>query len=467
MNRPTLIRHPRLHKRESFLGYVLRLSEVNGYSSPRHLRQFAGIASTVSLVSVEGLVALASVSRSMLPDASAPIHHGLAVPTLTRPVDADFIPTAEWTLIAKCCPLCIEAMGFIEAHWSLPHMIACPLHRYLAASLCFVCKRPLRWHRPGLLECSCGATIRIDSARFATSTELALLDLIRRKALGLESPKQNPAGFPIENLMTMTLPQLIETVDTLARLQGAATGRDKRQVVFLAARALSDWPHGFLKVIDPQEDGTERAVQFRRNLARCLRALCGPNSTLRSHADFLGAVMVEYAVRQWNYRPSQLARYDAQIPTGVLDHLAGEEVLKSTLASSSGVATDGLVDASDAAQYLGCSTTTIEGLVRAGRLQGNVHATKWKVEGNSLRSFRRDFVFLDEVARLTKKSMRIVRLMCQGCEISVSAPRTARLSGRSLYMRAADVDRLKQALHKHKGWRMKVHYMPYHRYRRD
>lgn len=466
MNRPTLLRRSRAYKGEGILGYALRLTELNGYSSPRQLRQFAGIDNDTSLASPEGLAALAAVARQTLPAASAPAEESLRAHTLIRPIDAEFVPTAEWTLAARCCPRCVKEVGFIEGHWSLPHMIACPLHRYLAVSSCSACKKLLRWHRPGLLECSCGASIGIGTARVATASELAFLDLIRCKALGLDAPKANRERFPIEDLMKMTLPQLVDVADTLARLQGANTGGDKRQVIFLAARALSDWPHSFLKVLDPREGGPGREVQFRKCLSRCLRALCGANIAQSSHMDFMGAVMVEYAVRQWNYRPSELSRYQAHIPTGVLNHLGGEEVLKSTLAASSGMVTDAMLDAADAARYLCCSMTTIEGLVRSGSLQGNVHAAKWKVEVNSLRSFRRDFVFLIEIARSMSKTERTVRMMCQARGIRIFTPRTAKISGKALYIRAADVDRLKQALHKHKGWKMEVGYIPFRRYKR-
>ncbi len=60
---------------------------------------------------------------------------------------------------------------------SLPQRIACPRHRDLADSSCSANHQLLRWSRPVLLKCSCGATLTIESlsARHASAPGSRLL----------------------------------------------------------------------------------------------------------------------------------------------------------------------------------------------------------------------------------------------------------------------------------------------------
>lgn len=392
MSRSLLPRHPKPNSGESLLGYLLRLNELNGYESPRYIRQLANIDPSASLGTRESLLALAEIA-SQKPGSELESHNESAAQSiLVRPGEAEFLRGAEWTLTARICPDCIEEKGFIEAHWAIPHMFACPVHRWLAISICPDCRQPVRWYRRGLLECSCGASLKSRQPRQGTGPELALLDLIRRKTLGEPIPDGNPQGFPTRHLMAMTLGQLIETVEALARFQEARRGCDKRQAVFLAARVLSGWPQRFLDCLD-HPGGPDRGLKFRRNLIRVHHALCGPENTPRSHMDFLGAVMVEYALKRWGYRHSQLERYARQLPTGLLNHV-GDHREPSAVPIDADTINVQTKSAAEAAQYLGCAPVAIQGLVRSGKLCGTVNASAWRVNEVSLERFRQEHEFL-------------------------------------------------------------------------
>lgn len=444
MSELLLPKHPGPHSDESLLGYFLRLSELNGYVSPRHLRQLANMDAGVSLDTPGALEALARISNQKFDCALGDHDKPAARSILESPREAGFLRTQEWTLEARICPECIETKGYIEAHWAIPHMFACPVHRSLALSTCPRCRLPLRWYRPGLLECSCGATLKSERSQYATDREVSLLDLIRRKTLGELPATENPHGFPTDDLMAMTLGRLVDMVDALARTQEATIGRNKRQVVFLAAQMLSNWPHNFFEYLDPA-DGIDRAEQFRKTLLRVHHALCGPQNAPRSHMDFIGALMVEYALRRYGYRHSQIARYENRLTTGLLDHVVDPK-RRAAVISNLGSLNAGTRTASEAAQFLGCSSTAIQGLVRSGKLSGTVNAATWRINRLSLERFRREHVFLREIAESERTSVRTLKTVCRRYHIQVLIPRAMKKSGIQPYIRTAEIERLKSGL---------------------
>lgn len=157
-----LVVTPEPNKDESLFGYILRVSEANGYGSPAPVLSIAGYSTLMlrsanfdcrKLSKVLGVDGLESISYSSL--SSLAIHSaagGFAKKRLRVP--------DLWRLDSpKICPHCIHEKGFIEQHWDLAFMTACPKHRIKALSECPSCGVSLGWARPGLLKCKCGAKL--------------------------------------------------------------------------------------------------------------------------------------------------------------------------------------------------------------------------------------------------------------------------------------------------------------------
>lgn len=304
-----LVRHPRAYSTESILGYLLRVSEENGYESPQQVLRVAGIARGGSIGKSENLVKLARALNQSGADPST---------ILAAPLDREWLPGRESTAPAKCCPRCIADTGFIEAHWVLPLMIACSVHNTAAVTACPSCRRPLRWYRPGLLECGCGHRIASATPAPLSSCEWTLLDVLRNRMLNLPQGDDNPAKLPVESLTAMGLKTLIRTIETLARLQGASIQTPKREVLRLAARILTDWPRKFLAFLDPKNSASD-FVEYRKHVNRIYTALCGWSDDQRENTAFIGSIIVEFALIRWGYRHSALPQYSDKLPTGHVD----------------------------------------------------------------------------------------------------------------------------------------------------
>ena len=181
-----LVRHPAPYPTESVFGYVLRLSEENGYKSPWglfHLAKMTQSESSKHGFTFEKLAVIANCTTSKLNNILYAASGELG---RSRNLDEAFLLPGAGAAHRHFCPQCVVEKGFIEAHWGLPLMIGCPVHQCLAVSSCPKCGEPLSWYRQGLLTCkfNCDKDLRDCDQPPMTEVEVNLLDVIRRKVLG-------------------------------------------------------------------------------------------------------------------------------------------------------------------------------------------------------------------------------------------------------------------------------------------
>ncbi len=156
-----LVRHPAPFSTESLFGYILRLSEENGYTTPWSLFLLAQIRQHEARPTGMKMAKLARVCNRPENELQSisyrwPGDQGRSCRLLGHLL-------TPWELVVtrpRLCPECVAAKGFIEAHFDVALMTGCPVHRRSLPCRCPGCMKPLRWFRPGLLECHCGASLR-------------------------------------------------------------------------------------------------------------------------------------------------------------------------------------------------------------------------------------------------------------------------------------------------------------------
>lgn len=130
-----------LELNESAVGYLFRLSTINGYRSPpfeggmRHktlsrLAQAFGLPDTV----IEDLIGNAATRR-------APFHG--------HEIDTWHINFRQ----PKLCSLCIQEKLLLLRNWDLTLYTACPLHKCNLTNTCPTCLSPLTWDRDDASAC--------------------------------------------------------------------------------------------------------------------------------------------------------------------------------------------------------------------------------------------------------------------------------------------------------------------------
>ena len=268
MSPSLLVRHPPPLPTESLLGYVVRLTEANGYATPRSLYRLAGMNRdeiSASSFDCSKFAAITTHPASCLEriafKPSQNQSHALCLLGNT-------LGTSELNLTgSKVCPDCVAEKGFIEAHWHMDLMVACPIHEQSAVGFCPKCKHRLDWMRPGLLTCKCGASLTNRAQASYSKADLWLLDLIRRKALGDQTPSAGEANMLDEQLATTSLHSLLSLIRFLGKYRMIASfsknPQEGRNILHAAAFVLTDWPVNFqklLKDLNPQaSENTEPA----------------------------------------------------------------------------------------------------------------------------------------------------------------------------------------------------------------
>ena len=215
-----------------------------------------------------------------------------------------------WELVVtrpKLCPECVAEKGFIEAHFDLALMTGCPVHSRSLLSRCPGCMKPLRWFRPGLLECHCGASLRNADLPAISGAEADLLDIMRRKTLGLAAGRDYASGLPGSYLEVMSLQPLLSLVGMLGRrrmvVDKDSDRRNSQRIVFAAASVLADWPTNFFRLLREitEEMPTDSSAGVARGrLSGIYRSLFSLRGILpAAEGDFLRIAFLGFVRDDW------------------------------------------------------------------------------------------------------------------------------------------------------------------------
>lgn len=225
-----LVRHPLVKSTESFYGYILRLVEENGYASYHQIPLMS--AKRIrggQMFDVHELASIANQSECEL----KLISYRLPVMGRSRCQLLGHSMRYQDLCLSRprICPECILEKGFIEAHFDLHLMTGCPVHKRRLLFSCQKCSRPLRWSRPALLECECGADLSNCDLPSISQAECDLLDLFRRKLLELPIRSGCTSGLPLPDLQSTDLWCLLRIITILGKrgvhLKASAEGDQK------------------------------------------------------------------------------------------------------------------------------------------------------------------------------------------------------------------------------------------------
>jgi hypothetical protein len=307
LNSTLLLCHPQPYPTESYLGYILRLSDNNGYSSPSSLYRLAGVTRLKRKTGLDSAI-LATMTHGSIPDLQAISYQTAGrYSSRVRLLGQEVNPKHLLFTTAKLCPECVAEKGFVEAHWDLKLMVGCPVHRRLAARVCPNCNKLLRHLRPGLLECRCGGDLLKSDLAPISSDDVSLLALIRSKILGTSLPDGEFLTLPHQELLAMNLRSMLIVIEVVGKHRLLADNRadvkDEYQIIQAAAQVLKEWPANFYTLLGDigslLPNGSSGGVgrQFKSICNALFRnPLCSPPE----HADFLRSAFVEFTTKHWD-----------------------------------------------------------------------------------------------------------------------------------------------------------------------
>lgn len=307
-----LVRTPHPQPTESLLGYVLRISEENGYSSAWHIFQLAGVQPDAMLspqVPVEKLEAVlgmqsGTLSRYAYRSTDGDASFKLLGTSLGRSPKEHCLGLRS----ASFCPLCVQEKGFIDAFFDLSVVSVCPDHRCKLLETCPSCSAAVSWFRPGLLTCRCGASLANGSSTPATAEDAELQGALRAVLHGVPLSKcPNTCNFPIAQLEEIPLQPLMQLLLTLGQRHLMNQGVEEAHssaAMAAASRVLLNWPAGYVEFL--KETGVALNPEglpgtgLRKHFAPLYESLF-KGRPWSPHAEFLRKEFVVFGLKHWGH----------------------------------------------------------------------------------------------------------------------------------------------------------------------
>lgn len=267
---------------ESFLGYIVRLSERNYYEKPHWIFQAAGINDPSnclsSLLSRKDfdLCSMADTVGSTIGDLASMVYPPVAIRGQRHMHRVFGMPVSKHLVRVerlKFCPACLQESAHMRRVWDLVPVTACPTHRQLLIDACPSCGKAIRWNRKKLAFCRCGFDFRQSDPVSIPEEELGLAHLIYR-ACGLSAPEAAPADAAIKNpLHGLGLDELSSAIIFIAdqllgdkfgvgiRLLHSSTNVELHGHITKAYKVFEAWPHGFYRFLDSLREHESRSNQ--------------------------------------------------------------------------------------------------------------------------------------------------------------------------------------------------------------
>lgn len=170
-----LLTRPAPYESESFMGYLLRLADLNYYDSPFNIVKAAleGEPEKATLndyvkllcsgeIDLSGFSELTQETIETLESLRYPVvlssvdHHPDIHEFFYYDVPSNFLRFAY----PRVCVECLKENSYHKSIWDFAPLTCCPQHDVLLVDYCINCKTQLTWNRKGVNFCHCGFDLR-------------------------------------------------------------------------------------------------------------------------------------------------------------------------------------------------------------------------------------------------------------------------------------------------------------------
>lgn len=239
---------------ESLLGFVLRVSESNGYESPTQMLNYAGI-------NVREMFTLKFPKEKLAALTNKSIHLIERIARVTAESNGGIIYKVnnhnlennhKFYRVRKCaiCPECISDSGHLDAFWDLNFSVVCPHHKKPPMTNCNHCGKPISWLRPGLNKCRCGEDFENNQTMLDEQPVLELMQIFWAKFHNQSLfTLENNCNFPLHAFDQMSLQTFLKVIAYLASLENFEFKGSKKysslETVKTTSNILANWPHQY------------------------------------------------------------------------------------------------------------------------------------------------------------------------------------------------------------------------------
>lgn len=302
-----LVITPSPYSGESVLGFILRLSELNGYSSPIKLLHYAGMSDNEVRSARPPLSKLAPLVGKAEQELKS---SGLDTISQSRGRYVEIMGHSIPSMFTSCkrasiCLECVEENGFIGGYHEIKYAVACPKHKVKTLDRCPGCQKPLSWHRLGLTKCKCGADLsQANPKKIDTPEVLALLGVLYAKLMKqpLNQQQLNLVGFPSEAMEGVSVQTLLSVIYRFGLFNGKqADSVDVDMVaVETTAKVFSNWPHNFYDYLEEnQVPGANLKVSGLRGQFNSFYESFFKNIALDQELQFMRDAFISFGQDRW------------------------------------------------------------------------------------------------------------------------------------------------------------------------
>jgi hypothetical protein len=310
------------HLDESFLGYLLRLTEINHYDAlawilqlgiiQKNPRQKFALLSIGAPPDLQPLAELTGVDQSSLASLwYQPVDNGGKIPDYAmfgNPVPRYTIRLRQ----PKICPHCLNESPYIRKIWDLAALTVCPVHKSMLLDECRGCGRRISWSRTAVTVCRCKFDWRKSGGHAVEDSEIEVAQRIYRSSDLMQpndSDRSSSGTCPLVDLklnhylscLFFITGQFNGVMDTRGkRLATALRNSEIHSLICKANTVFTDWPNNFFSFLDWKRENKpdlRHARGLRRDFGQYKSALYVQLG--ESCYDFLRAAFEKYIATHW------------------------------------------------------------------------------------------------------------------------------------------------------------------------
>ena len=156
----SLVIRARPKEDESYLGFLLRLAEINSFDTPYWILKIMGAgSSTFRTYSAEASarlsLRLASLSKLSVKDLEHLYNHPVRGKYLLSFFDHPVPPYLLRPGRPRVCTKCLSQSQYCRKQWDFAAITSCPTHQIMLLEKCPGCGKPITWLRRSVSRCRC------------------------------------------------------------------------------------------------------------------------------------------------------------------------------------------------------------------------------------------------------------------------------------------------------------------------
>lgn len=205
---------------ESFIGYIMRLANLNEIPELQWILKLAGLSKLYDYhykfncdfkVDPQRLSVLTGTTAENLKNLLYLHEHGRTrniignINVFGQPILHHFVRREK----PKICPPCLAEQNYCRKIWELSPITACPHHQCLLIDHCPNCNRKINWTRPALNICHCEFDFRKSSIVLLPRGELRFTTYLFQDFGLIAFSKEEIFEYPLNNLAGNDLLKLL------------------------------------------------------------------------------------------------------------------------------------------------------------------------------------------------------------------------------------------------------------------